>query len=222
MKNKCFFLLILLLVGGLLSCSKDDLDKYTIVTTVIDTGGTVNPAIIQVDKGYSLVLDIKPYFGFEEDSIFVNGQGFLLTEGGYALDNVSSNLKIEVKFKKTAIWGWGLMNIEWKNDSIYILGKDGMWQKSKLWGVPGEVQERITFLSDGKLLIYWDDKVVGEDDMWDPDETVSPPTVRVLGTVWKIEKLSSNKLILSTDDMQDAPWVENPSMNRSVKQVYFK
>ena len=75
------------------------------VEVIAGTGGAVTPSgIISVIKGASLSLNITADFGHEADFVVVNGVSHPLTSSTYALNNITSNLKIEVMFKKTYIW----------------------------------------------------------------------------------------------------------------------
>lgn len=120
MKRSTKLLLILLIIIGFWACQKDpfgapiDLTpvvqdpvstvKYKIEISVIGDGGTVTPTLTEVNKGASITISTKPQPGFAEDSIIVGLKSFPLTQNSYTFNDVSSDLKIGVKFKKTNLW----------------------------------------------------------------------------------------------------------------------
>jgi len=215
MKKNIYFIVISLIISGLMmiSCKKE---KYTIEATAGD-GGTVRPSgIIEVANNANLTIYINPNVGFDVDFVKVDGNITNQIDYAYTFENVVSNHKLEVTFKKTLTWY--LTNGEWKLDSIYIEEEDGHWTKWKLWGIPNQVQERITFLANGKTIIYQDDKLVG-DSPWSINENVNPPTFQYSEglQIVIIEKLDDYKFIYAGD----APLLNDPNIRRTVKYVYI-
>lgn len=238
MKKISFFLLIPLILVGL-SCTKDsslnpidpvvtDPDPVTIYYTVnVKTaeGGTITPSgTVKVKEGNNLTLQSTPEAGFRSDSIEVNGELFPLIDGIYVINNISTDIVVKPSFQKTL--SWYVMNGEWKLDSISIHDlRSDAWFRYECWGNPNCLQERITFLPNGKTSVYWNDEFVG-DSPWTLDESVIPPTLfigqpgqeNLPGSLfYKIELLNENNLTVFRDSVE---YVEDNTHFASGKNFY--
>lgn len=202
MKKNVFFLAIpLIITGCLIACEDYDpavIAKYTIEATAGE-GGIIRPSgEMEVVSGENVNFSFKADAGFKIDSITINGIISSLTTNWYTLLNVTSNYKIKVTFKKTL--SWYLILGPWMRDSIIIRENNGSWSHYALWGVPGELQEVVTFLPNGRITLYWNGVKVG-DAKWSIDETTNPPTLNC-GGIWTLETLSEISLIIVKDDVK--------------------
>jgi hypothetical protein len=223
-----FFIPMILLIVG---CQKEKdliepstiITKYTVETSIIGSGGVISPSgKTEVDSGSDLNFKLSPNPGFKSDSIVINNISFPLSGTiYYNIPKINTNYIVKAIFKKTI--SWYLMNGEWKLDSTLIHELNGTWTHYAIWGVSGETQQTITFLSNGSTSEYWDGKFVG-DGPWSIDETKNPPILHrgmtasvPEGDMSIIEKLDGESLILAK---YNVPYVGDPTLKGDYKYIY--
>ena len=167
-------------------------EKFTITGVVNGYGGTINPFSQKVEKGQSATFTISPTYGYEIDYLLDDGYK-LPAVNTYTVRDVNKDDTFEVFFKKDSIV-WPLINIVWNVDSIYVEHEDGSIShyKESDWTQDYSSNGSVTDTEDGHSYTskYYLDKVKLTIVVNDGVNT----------TVFKIEVLNENKMILSWPD----------------------
>ncbi len=195
MKKLIFFSLLAIILASCDGC--DDpinppviVEKFTITGMINGSGGTINPFSQTVEKGKSATFTINPTYGYEIDYLLDDGYKLPATDV-YTVKDINKDDTFEVFFKKDSIV-WPLINIVWNVDSIYVEHEDGsiFHYKESDWTQDYSSNGSVTETKDGKSYTskYYLDRVkltITTNDGFNK-------------TVFKIEVLNENKMILSS------------------------
>ncbi len=99
-----------------------ELETYN-MTVNVGEGGSSNLATMQTEEGSDLEFVLTPEEGYVVDSVTVNGTPVTVTGGRFTVENVRSNLTVDISFKeKTYVLGDidGNEGVD-ANDAIYLL-----------------------------------------------------------------------------------------------------
>ena len=105
-KKLGLFLFLVLAVVLISRCVKDPTydSKYTITATSVGVGGTVSPSYIEVAKGESAAVSLKPDSGYDVDVVKVDGNiEPVPTNLIYKFSEVVANHNMEVTWKKIVV-----------------------------------------------------------------------------------------------------------------------
>jgi len=206
MKKLIFFLFLAIVLAS--CCNSCDpinppvvIKQFTVASRVIVPGGTVTPSMQTVNKGGTATFKIEPYpNGYKIDYLKDDGN-ILPAMDVYTVRDVSKDDTFEVAFKKDSLL-WPLLNIVWQVDSIYVYTEaDGRILKFL------ETNWTESFSSDGICTDINDGHVIKA--TWSINRTTTPATMILgnQGTVYKIETLNENKMILSYINGLEKCWL---------------
>jgi len=155
------------------------------ITATAGAGGTISPAgEVNVYTGLNIQFIITHNPGYMIDVLTVDNAVKTTTasanETTYWFDNVSSNHKIDVTFKKVMVYFYATEK-PWYCDSLQMFygdnGGTGYWHKK----VADTRNEIIYFQPDGKVITYWAGKLVG-DFGWSINYSTSTPSLKWEGS----------------------------------------
>ncbi len=211
MKKLIFFLFLAIVLAS--CCNSCDpinppvvdppvvIKQFTVTGRVIVPGGTITPSMQTVNKGGTAIFKIEPYpNGYEIDYLKDDGN-ILPAMDVYTVRDVSKDDTFEVAFKKDSLL-WPLLNIVWQVDSVYVYTEaDGRILKflETNWTQSFSPDGTVTELSDGNVA----------NGKWSINKTTTPATIVIgnQGTVFKIETLNENKMILSYINGLEKRWL---------------
>lgn len=225
-----FLAALVLLVG----CEKDVLEpvvkkdppvvepiaKFTVEITSNGDGGTVTPFVgtKDFDKGSTLKVTLNNKPGYKK-SLKVNEAIVSLTGDDYVISDIANDYKLTANFEKTL--SLYLTQNKWKKDSIYLREDNGTWSGYKLWGKPGELQEIVAFLPNGRMEIYNPLKGKVGDGPWSVDESKKPAILNYSGELLEVEYIDDSIMRLAKYDMPNVdPKITTKGAGRVVYSKY--
>lgn len=158
--------------------------KFTISASA-GPNGTVSPAgEILVTEGQSQTINITANPGFLQDMLKINGTNVSLTSS-YTFSNVTADASLHATFKKDSIL-WPLLNIIWRNDSVYIDSSN------YYFGTEGEI---LNYSANGTYIVFWKNTIYNR--VWTLDKSKYPAVITYGGRLCKIEKINEEKFVFS-------------------------
>jgi len=166
------------------------LKKFNISTSCGPNGSMSPSGKLIVTEGENITFTFQPEECFEMNTLKLDGVEVPLTSS-LTLTNVTSNINVEVTFKKDSIL-WLLENIVWRLDSTYLCNKKGEILSS--WY---EYDRNFTkeFLSNGVSTETVDGKTIYPS--WSIDRSTSPTSLIINDSYRKIEILNDKKMVYS-------------------------
>lgn len=182
------------------------------VTITYGSNGTASSTLKEVASGGTLPITVTANPGFIPDSVKVNGVIFPLGRSitTYNLTNVTKATTAHFTFRVDLN---AIINQKaWKKDSLWMEKDDGTWQKSSF-----EKKDSVLFLSTGRYAIYRDKILIG-DGNWSIIENFKViPVLNFGGSIWDIERLDSNNLIIVREASNIDPKITKKIL---VKEIY--
>ena len=170
--------------------------KDFVITAYSGPNGSISPSgEMTLKENTSQIFNMAPVnIGFEMDVLKVNDVVAPNTSS-YTFNNISSNNKIDVTWKKDSIF-YPLLNYTWYEvkSEAFLNGE---------WIVFNTYPHTFNFFQDGSTIELWNGKLYAE--TWAVDKNTSPATFKMFNFNWKIESISEKEIILSRINFDGIP-----------------